>query len=581
MRDWDEFELLQKYLDGVLPANEGAALEVRLKSEPALAAEIVRMSRDEAICRDWAVANAATTPSESNTIQPTKPVTRRRFSLAWIVAASVVTLFALFVAQLDRASRSVSAPRALAFLEDIHGIVEVFSPNGQVRAAEPGQPLFAGQEVRTGEEGSSTVLRWQDETKLQLAAETHVKLPTEIANTNAKNRQPQVFVSEGVVSADVATDRSLIILSDHAELRNARGRISFVSLQDETFVETDSGFARLMRKSDGTMIDVHPGYFAVANKDRAPFRPNKAPQRQNKPRHSMMENTGPVTGLMFDPEGASLTGAAGDAVKRWDLSSGKLVWTLRPQKKKQIRNFTSSQDGKMLAVAVDERAVRVFDAATGEDLVTYRSNKRVTATALSSDSRILAVAWHAPRETTEIHLYDTTLGIERLLVTGQNSPIQSLAFGSSGDMLVTANADRTVKIWDVRVLTMVRALPKHSHDIRSLAISPDERFIAIGDRVGHIRIVETATGSERALLTGHLRDVVSMSFSPDGLRLASGSLDGTARIWHVSDRRELAAFKGHKNAVNAVAFSQDGRTLATGGADRAVMLWDVLTRERK
>lgn len=577
MKRSDDLDLLQQYLDGMLPDDASAAFEARLKNEAELAAQLVRMSREEAIYRDWAVSVAAASPAQPRPA----PAQRRRFALAWVVAAAAIVFFVLFVSLLDRTTRpSTGSTRSLAVLEDIQGIVEVFSPDGRVEFAAPGQALYAGQEVRTGEEGSFTVLRWQNDSKLALSAETRVKLTADGVSTKSGKRQPQVFVTEGIVSADIPNNKSLIILSDHAELRNAHGRISFVSLADETFVETDAGFARLVRKSDGTMVDVHPGYFAVANKKRMPLKPNKAPPRRVKPRKSMHDNNGPIVGLFFDPEGTSLTGAAGDTIKRWDLSSGKLVWTLRPVKKKPIRTFAIARDGKSLALAIEERAVRLFDADTGEERLTYRTNKKATAAALSPDSRTLAVAWHLPKEGAEIRLYDTTLGIERLLMTGQAAPILALQFSHNGELLATAGSDRSVKLWDVKHLSLARGLGRMPQAVRTLAFSHDDRLLALGERTGAIRIVET-TGAERVVLSGHLREVNDLEFSPDGQLLASASGDGTARLWRIGEGRELAAFKGHRNAVRAVAFSQDGRTLASGGIDRAVLLWDVVTLEPK
>ena len=114
----------------------------------------------------------------------------------------------------------------------------------------------------------------------------------------------------------------------------------------------------------------------------------------------------------------------------------------------------------------------------------------------------------------------------------------------------------------------------HTDGVTSVAFSPDG-LLASGSWDGTVRLWDTSTGAEVAVLEGHTRLVRSVAFSPDGL-LASGSDDGTVRLWDTSAGAEVAVLEGYTRGVESVAFSPDG-LLASGSWDRTVKLWDVST----
>src|SRR5262249_5124069 len=76
------------------------------------------------------------------------------------------------------------------------------------------------------------------------------------------------------------------------------------------------------------------------------------------------------------------------------------------------------------------------------------------------------------------------------------------------------------------------------HWFGAWAFSPDGRTLALSGEGGSVRLLETASGKERARFVGHGGDVAALSFSPDGRRLASGSRDTTILIWDVTGRLE-------------------------------------------
>jgi serine/threonine protein kinase/WD40 repeat protein len=82
--------------------------------------------------------------------------------------------------------------------------------------------------------------------------------------------------------------------------------------------------------------------------------------------------------------------------------------------------------------------------------------------------------------------------------------------------------------------------PQYSVRFACLAISPDGRLIAAGnkgvadapwEKRAAIRVWDTKTGAEKAVLLGHTDWILDLVFSPDGKGLISASKDGTVRSW--------------------------------------------------
>jgi WD40 repeat protein len=74
---------------------------------------------------------------------------------------------------------------------------------------------------------------------------------------------------------------------------------------------------------------------------------------------------------------------------------------------------------------------------------------------------------------------------------------------------------------------------------------------------------------------GHSSYVRSIAFSPDGKYLASGSRDKTIKLWSLESQKEVTTLRGHSLSVNSVAFSSDSKYLASGSGDNTVKLWNI------
>ena len=115
-------------------------------------------------------------------------------------------------------------------------------------------------------------------------------------------------------------------------------------------------------------------------------------------------------------------------------------------------------------------------------------------------------------------------------------------------------------------------LERLTHDVTSVAFSPDGTCIVSGSGDRTIRVWDARSGDVVAgPFEGHTDKVTSVAFSPDGTRIVSGSWDLTIRVWDTRSGDAVAgSFEGHADCVKSVAFSPDGTRTVSGSNDYTI-----------
>ncbi|MBY0525232.1 MAG: hypothetical protein K2R98_17630 [Gemmataceae bacterium] len=212
----------------------------------------------------------------------------------------------------------------------------------------------------------------------------------------------------------------------------------------------------------------------------------------------------------------------------------------------------------------------------------FKHGAPISAVVFAPDGKTLASAgWDKA-----IRLFDVATSKEIRAFEGHEAEIECLAFSPDGKFLASGAWDKTVRLWDVATGKEVRKIGEHPDGIFCVAFSPDGETLASGnqDRMaqqGTLHLWDVNTGKKVFTISGHALPVTAVAFSPDGQRLASGSVDKTAKLFEVATGKELARFEGHDGWVQAVAFAVDGKTLATGGADKTVRTWDIASAKQR
>ncbi|MGQ0573943.1 MAG: WD40 repeat domain-containing protein [Pseudonocardia sp.] len=152
-----------------------------------------------------------------------------------------------------------------------------------------------------------------------------------------------------------------------------------------------------------------------------------------------------------------------------------------------------------------------------------------------------------------------------------HGPIWGVAVSPDSELIATAGADHTVRVWRWRERRVLHTLVHLSvlGYVRSVVFSPDGIRLAsaAGDRT--VRVWDARTGAETLRVT-HDKPAWSVGFSPDGERIVSGSEGGSVRVWDARSGAPVLA-AGPFDVGHDAAFSPDGRLIAVGGVDARIL----------
>lgn len=131
--------------------------------------------------------------------------------------------------------------------------------------------------------------------------------------------------------------------------------------------------------------------------------------------------------------------------------------------------------------------------------------------------------------------------------------------------------------------------PSEHHVICSVALAPDQRYVAWSDRFLYyqkhpdysIHLYNLREKTHSLGLVGHTNRVNTLLFSSDGALLFSGSKDKTIRIWDMREQKEIKCLISDHASITALALHKDGKQLLSGDDEGKIYLWDLSTEEKQ
>jgi WD40 repeat protein/basic membrane lipoprotein Med (substrate-binding protein (PBP1-ABC) superfamily) len=255
--------------------------------------------------------------------------------------------------------------------------------------------------------------------------------------------------------------------------------------------------------------------------------------------------------ITFAPNGAGLAAGVSEqgAVKVWNPKTWEEMLTLEPGKevegklpgdaerdegghKKDVESTAYSPDGQILATASLDGTVKLWNAASGEQL--------------------------------------------RTLLVDQNGA-HEVAFSPDGRWLAAAGSVR-LRLWETSTWTQLRSWTAGSGQaVYAVDFSPDSKRVAVGLSTGAAVIGEIGPDGlmNTIEISAHKGSLWDLAFSPDGTRLVTAGADGAARVWDVESSKEVFSLHGHHLDVMGAAYSPDGNLIGTASLDGFLRLWDA------
>lgn len=328
-----------------------------------------------------------------------------------------------------------------------------------------------------------------------------------------------------------------------------------------------------------------------------------------------------VTSVVYSPDGSLIASSGWDnTIILWDISGFELA-RIPTGHTINVRSLAFNSDGSLLASAGDDGTVRLWDMEFGEQVgqpmrghaeavwgmafvddhtlisggadgklilwdthaeqpfmrvLTEVTNGAIRI-AYSPDGQQIAVADSSENslEQNAVLLLDAQSGEIIRRLEGHSGPITALAFTPNGEVIVSASADQTIRLWNADTGDALRTIVNEDmSDFVVLALTPDGKTLASGTNAGAVLMWDITTG-ERANepLLGHGERVITLAFSHDGRKLASGSADDMVMLWDLLTRQGKLLV-AHTGDVNSVVFSPDDRYLVSGSEDTTIVVWD-------
>ncbi|KAG2032336.1 WD40-repeat-containing domain protein [Suillus americanus] len=283
-----------------------------------------------------------------------------------------------------------------------------------------------------------------------------------------------------------------------------------------------------------------------------------------------------VNGVVHLPGGRSFITCSWDgSLRLWDLESGTQIGEDWRDENNAVRSMALSPNGKTIASGSggSDYNVRLWDVKTKKVISNWIGHTHVVCALCWSagGKQVVSGSWDGTARIWNVKSGQTVLMIE----TGHNWVYAVMYSPDSSKIATGGDEENAVKIWDVKTGELLKTL-EHDGMVCSLVWTSDRKKLIAGS-YGRIRIFNTATWKQIAILEGHTNWVTNISLSSNNRLLASASLDSTARLWNLKTNLQIGLPLQHEGVLWSATLSLDGQVLTTACDNKNAYTRDVHT----
>ncbi len=292
-------------------------------------------------------------------------------------------------------------------------------------------------------------------------------------------------------------------------------------------------------------------------------------------------HAGTIYSVAFSKDGKKvITGGKDRLIRIWDKEAVKELKRLEGHEW-HVRCQAVHPDGKtLISCGSYDEAVRFWDIESGRQIDKIPAqSQRLHSLALSPDGGTLAFV-----DNKHIHIWDTKLKKDRfapLKLPNLIGGLDCLCFMNDNSAIVVRGR-RDVSFLDPADGRLIRqATLQNGADIKSIAVSPDGRYLALSYyqtidiwEIATMQMVRHCYGSSTAYKPTVRTVVTHLVLLNDG-RVISGGENGCVLIWTLWPEPKPQILGAHSGAVTALAVSPDETELLSGSTDTTASLWKI------
>jgi WD40 repeat protein len=143
----------------------------------------------------------------------------------------------------------------------------------------------------------------------------------------------------------------------------------------------------------------------------------------------------------------------------------------------------------------------------------------------------------------------------------------------TGSAIVTVCQDRRVTVSTTAGKQRTKLRPEFP--VREVAVSPDERYLAICGETRKILLFDMQEHTQFEL-AGHFAKVLAIRFSRDGTRLFSASEDDTVRLWETESWQEVFSSESSGGWIVDIDLNEDDSRLYGACTGHSIATWQSL-----
>ncbi|HUR54463.1 MAG TPA: serine/threonine-protein kinase [Gemmataceae bacterium] len=269
----------------------------------------------------------------------------------------------------------------------------------------------------------------------------------------------------------------------------------------------------------------------------------------------------------FTPDGKKVVGSASNRdIRVWDAATGEQTLTFKMPGKLH-RSMRLLSGNRMVAVDSQEPIVRTYDLETGRELRQFPHDEGVISVGVMPGGKQFVTCGHLQ----PMRLWDADSG-EEVARFASLVDARGLAVTPDGKHILVGGNDKSVRVWSIAEKKEIRAMPLTTVPWR-IGVSPDGQWAGVGNDKN--LVLWNLKTFETRQLTGSAAFIDGVAFTPDGRHVLAATQDRCLQAWDTATGQSIGRVTEHRGAARHVSVSADGQFAATTSTDGTAMVWKL------